>query len=221
MSIRDDLFSLKDEKYKLFHSGLTKTKHEIIGVRLPLLKEYSKSLDCDFEYFNNLNNPYFEEVMLEGLLIGRLQDIELVKERLDIFISKIDDWSVNDSLVSSLRITKRYKEIIWDYIIKYKDSVNEYEVRFMVVMMMAYYLDNEYINDVLEIIDNINLDFYYVKMGIAWLLATCIVKFEKETLSYLKKCSLDKWTFNKMISKCNDSYRVRDELKILLKEMRK
>ena len=110
---------------------------------------------------------------------------------------------------------------MWDYIVRYKDSSNEYEVRFMIVMMMAYYLEDKYIEYVFDIIDNINLGYYYVKMAIAWLLATSVAKCEKETISYLKRCRLDKWTFNKMISKCNDSYRVRDEVKMLLKEMRK
>ena len=58
-------------------------------------------------------------------------------------------------------------------------------------------------------------------MAVAWLLATSIVKCEKETIEYIGRCNLDDFTFNKMISKCCDSYRVSDELKSKLKSMKK
>ena len=223
MSIREDLLNLQDESYKAFHSKLTNTKYKIIGVRLPNIKRMAKNLDLSlaFYYFDCLKSPFFEEIMLEGLCIGELKDINLVINRLDAFVNKIDDWSINDSLVSNLKITKKYKDIMWNYIIKYKNSDKEFEVRFMIVMMMSYYLDKKYIEDIFDIIDSITLDKYYVKMAIAWLLATSIVKCEKETIKYLENCKLDKYTFNKMISKCNDSYRVRKDLKDLLKKMRK
>ena len=110
---------------------------------------------------------------------------------------------------------------MWKFITKYKDSDKEFEVRFMVVMMMDYFLETVYINEIFNIIDNIKCDKYYVKMAIAWLLSTCIVEMEKETIEYMGRCNLDDFTFNKMISKCCDSYRVSDELKCELRGMKK
>ena len=102
-----------------------------------------------------------------------------------------------------------------------KDREEEFVVRFMLVMMLDYYLESKYINDIFDIIDNIKCDKYYVKMAIAWLLSVSIVKCEKETLEYLNRCNLDKFTFNKVVSKCSDSYRVRDDLKKILKCMKR
>lgn len=223
MNVRDELFKLKDDKYKLFHRSLTNTKYPLIGIRLPFIKKLAKELSKENydNYFNNLSDPYFEEVILEGLMIGYLKDINDVICKLRVFINKIDDWSVNDSLVSNLKITNKNKEIMWDFIIGYKDSECEFEVRFMIVMMMSYYLDKNHIGKIFEIINNIKCDKYYVKMAIAWLLATSVFKCEEETLAYLRTCNLDNFTFSKVISKCNDSFRVRDELKKVIKEIRK
>jgi len=219
MNIREELFKLKDEKYKEFSSKLTKTKYPMIGVRIPLIKKLAKDIrDNDFfSCFDSLKNPYFEEVMLEGLLIGYLKDINLVIERLKIFINKIDDWSVCDSVCANLKITNKNKEVVWDFINNYKDSYKEFEVRFMIVTMMDYYLEDKYINSIFSVINNLKCSKYYVKMAVAWLLATSVFKCEKETIKYIENCKLDKFTYNKMISKCCESYRVRGDLKILLK----
>jgi len=221
MDLREELLKFKDEKYKEFNSKLTRTKYPIIGVRIPIIKQLAKKSIIDFAYFDTLDNPYFEEVMLEGLMIGNLKKIDDVIKRLEQFVCKIDDWSVCDSVCANLKITNKNKGAIWDFINKYKNSNNEFEVRFMLIMMLDYYLDGNYIKEIFSIIDNIKCEEYYVKMAIAWLLATSIVKCEKETLKYVEKCKLDIFTFNKMISKSCESYRVREDLKILLKSMKR
>ena len=66
-----------------------------------------------------------------------------------------------------------------------------------------------------------NRDEYYIKMAIAWLLAECFVKYPDETFGYLKQSNLEKWTFNKALSKICDSYRVPSEAKQQVKLLRK
>ena len=110
---------------------------------------------------------------------------------------------------------------MWDFITSYKTSNNEFEIRFMIVMMMDYYLEEKYINNIFNILDNIKCDFYYVNMAIAWLLSTSLVKNEKETLEYLNNNNLSDFVINKTISKANDSYRVNKELKETLKKMKR
>lgn len=217
MNIREELFKLKDEKYKNFSSKLTKTKYPMIGVRIPSIKKLAKEIKKQ-DYFNNVKNPFFEEVMLEGLLISKLNNIEEVINKLRIFVNKIDDWSICDSVCASLKIVNKYKEDMWKFITSFKDSSEEFEVRFMLIMMLDYYLEEKYINRIFDIIDNLKCNKYYVKMAVAWLLATCFVKCEKETLLYIEDCKIDDFTFNKMISKCNDSFRISYELKQYLKK---
>ena len=43
-NLKDKLFELSDEKYKKFHSGLCPNTDNIIGVRLPKLREIAKEI---------------------------------------------------------------------------------------------------------------------------------------------------------------------------------
>ena len=42
--IKKHLFEIADEKYKEFHSGLCPNTDNILGVRVPILREYAKQL---------------------------------------------------------------------------------------------------------------------------------------------------------------------------------
>ena len=42
--IKKHLFELADEKYKEFHSGLCPNTDNILGVRVPILRDYAKQL---------------------------------------------------------------------------------------------------------------------------------------------------------------------------------
>jgi len=71
-NLKDKLFELSDEKYKKFHSGLCPNTDNIIGVRLPKLREIAKEIaKGDWRYFlATSSNDYYEEVMINGLVIA-------------------------------------------------------------------------------------------------------------------------------------------------------
>ncbi|MBR2659600.1 DNA alkylation repair protein, partial [Candidatus Saccharibacteria bacterium] len=62
---------------------------------------------------------------------------------------------------------------------------------------------------------------YYIRMGIAWLLCDCFIKYPTATIGYMVSSKLPVWTFNKTISKICDSYRVDEETKDLVRKMRR
>ena len=72
-NLKDKLFELSDEKYKKFHSGLCPNTDNIIGVRLPKLREIAKEIaKGDWRDFLAISsNDYYEEVMINGLVIYR------------------------------------------------------------------------------------------------------------------------------------------------------
>lgn len=53
-----------------------------------------------------------------------------------------------------------------------------------------------------------NNNTYYFQMGIAWLISFGMVKFKDKTYKLLEKRTLPKFTQNKAISKCRDSFRI-------------
>ena len=224
--IRQDLLNLQDKKYKEFHSSLCPGTDNIIGVRVPILRNYAKKLSKQenikkYIFFNK--TKYYEEVMLQGMLIGLIKNID-IKEILTIlenFIPKIDNWAVCDICCAGLKIANKNKETVWTFIQKYLKSKKESELRFVIVMMLNYFIDEKYIDKVLTILDNIKHDGYYVKMAVAWTISVVFVKFPKIAMTYLKNNNLDDWTYNKGLQKICESLRVTEETKEAIKAMKK
>lgn len=222
--IRKQLFQLQDLKYQKFHSNLCPGVSNIIGVRTPdIRKIVKKLLKEDFiTYITTPDKKYYEEIMIEGLLIAesKISFIEKVKY-LDEFIPKINCWAITDICAASFKLKKDELNLLWNYLKKYENSKQEYELRFMIVMWMDHYLIDDYIDEVLRKIDSIHSSYYYVNMAIAWLISVSYVKYPKITLKYLKNSNLDDWTYNKAIQKIIESNRVSKEEKEKFRKMKR
>ena len=211
MKIKEELFSMQDIKYKEFHSKLCPGTNNIIGIRVPLLKKYAKKLakEDGKDFLDNPGNEYYEEILLQGLLIGTLKmSIEERLKYLEKFIPKIDNWAICDITCSSLKFIKQNKEIMWNFIQKYLKSDKEFEVRFAVIILLDYFIEEQYIDKIFKILDNIKQQDYYVKMAIAWLIQVAYIKQNKKTIEYLDNNKLDNWTYNKALQKIIESNRV-------------
>ena len=93
LEIRSKLFSLQDKKYQEFHSKLCPGVNNIIGVRVPVIKKIVKDLlkEDYISYIKDDNKEYYEEIMIEGLLISQAKLPFYEKQKyLDKFIPKIN-----------------------------------------------------------------------------------------------------------------------------------
>ena len=226
--IKNELNALADNKFKDFSEGLSMGNKTMIGVRTPILREYAKELSNNFyEEYDELSCDTFEEILLKGMMIGYANiSIEDKIKYLDLFVPLIDNWAVCDMTCATLKFTKNIQEQMWEYINEYIDSSKEFYVRFAIVMMLDYYVNEEYIDRIIEIINNLdykgNCNKYYIKMAVAWLIAEIIIKQRNKGMNYLKrKNNLDDFTFNRAIQKCIDSYRVSDKDKNILRKLRR
>ncbi len=225
--VKKDLKNLADKKYKEFHSNLcpgdNKTKN-MMGIRVPVLRNYAKELskECSIDtLLNELDDEYYEEIMLQGMLIGFLKgDIGDIQQRIENFVPKIDNWAICDTFCAGLKITNKHKKEMWDFIQKYLKSTKEFEIRFAVVMILNYYIEEEYIEKIFKIFDSITSNEYYVQMAVAWAIAELLIKFYDDTLEYLKRADLDKFTYNKALQKAIESYRITEEQKTILRKMK-
>lgn len=223
-NIREKLFELQDKKYKDFHSSLCPNINDIIGVRIPELRNIAKQIakENPVEYLENVPKEYYEEKMLQGLVIGYMKSsLEEKQKYLDEFVPIIDNWAICDCCTSTYKFTNKYLTEMWNYIQKYLSSDKEFELRFAIVMLMDYYITDEYIDRVIKIYDNINNDAYYVKMAVAWALSVCYVKFPKKTMDFMQKNNLDDFTYNKALQKMIESYRVDENIKNELRKMKR
>ena len=222
--IKEKLFSLADIKFKEFNKKLSPKINNMIGIRIPILKKYAKEIiKQDYKkYLDNAVDDYYEETMLQGIVIGNAKmDLRETQYYLKKFIPKINDWAVCDVTVADLKITNKYKEEMWNFIQRYIKSDKEFEIRFAVVMILNYYIDEKYIKQVLEILNNIKHEDYYVKMAVAWAIAEAFIKYPKETWKLINNNNLDKFTYNKALQKIIESYRVDNETKSKIRAMKR
>lgn len=218
MEIRKRLEQEAEEKYRVFSSALIPNIDNVLGVRIPKLNKLVKELyKTDWKPFLNQPCIYMEETMLQGMLIAKTGDFELVKQ----FVPKINNWSVCDKFCNSLKCVKDNKQQVWKFIQPYLKSKKEYNNRFALVIMLEYFIEEDYLAKIFEILNTFNSKKYYAQMAVAWLVSMCFVEFPKETTEFLKTTKLDDWTYNKSIQKIIESLKVDKPSKQKLKLMKR
>ncbi|MED4402418.1 DNA alkylation repair protein [Metabacillus fastidiosus] len=222
--IRRQIFELIDTDYQKFAAVLIPNINNILGVRLPELRKIAKQIAKDdwHTYLETAENEYFEEIMLQGMVIGYVKtDIEEILPYVAAFVPKINNWSVCDSFCTGLKFTKENKRLVWEFLQLYLSSEKEYEIRFGVVMLLNFYIETEYIGKVLNLLEGVKHEGFYAKMAVAWALSICYVKIPDLTMKYLKNNKLDDFTYNKALQKIVESNRVNKETKSLIRSMKR
>lgn len=158
--------------------------------------------------------------MIFGLSLGYLITKEEVLKHVKTFIKEIDDWSLCDSPASNLKIIKTNNDYFIKIIKEMLESNKEFETRFGLVLLLFHYMNEKYIDYILEVATTLKSDAYYINMAIAWLLCECFIKYPKKSEQYIDQKYLSKFVLNKTISKINDSYRVTQKDKDRFKKKR-
>lgn len=223
----DFLTENADKKYKSFNSSLIPNadSEQMIGVRLPKLREIGKKIAKGNPrgFITAADSDIYEIIMLKGIVTGLIEpnSFEDFRALCESFVTLIDNWAVCDTFCTSLKYVKKYRADFFEYVSICIDSDNPWLIRFALVVMLGNYLDEEYIDRVLDRCDKVKNSSYYVSMARAWLAATAVAKCPRQGIEYMKNNSLDKETFNRAVQKCVDSYRVDKETKIMLKQLKK
>lgn len=219
------LKAFSDEKYREFHSRLVpNSQSEFLGIRLPVMRKISKEiLKGDYEGFLTVSGTkYYEEIMLRGLVTAQIKgDFEATVKRVDEFLPYVDNWAVCDTFCNTLKGIKKFLPQFFEHIKEYMQSENPWVLRVGFVLMMTYYLSDEYIDIVLDYCEKTESEHYYVQMAKAWLMATAYAKYPEKTKHFLLIAEIDDKTFNMTIQKCIDSYRVSKEDKEFLRTLRR
>lgn len=215
------LKSLQDKKYLDFSRKLTNSKYKMIGIKLPSLRAIAKEiLKGNYKsYLKVLENTYLEETFIEGVLISKLPKEEFLK-KIDNYILKIDDWSICDTFCSNLKFIKKDLDYYFNYFKKYLFTDKEFSIRTTLIIYKCYFIKDDYIDEIISLINNITNDDYYVLMGISWLLQEIYLHYPQKVIKILQEKKLNKFIINKTISKICDSYRVNDEAKKLIRQYR-
>ncbi len=224
-TITDGLFALKDENYRRFHAKLIPDIpiDNIIGVRTPVLRKYAKEVAKLPEaniFLESLPHSYYEENNLHGALLSLLypKDIIAFMEQLERFLPYVDNWATCDML--SPKIFKKYLPYVYERVQKWLQSDAVYTIRFGIVTLLGFYLDDAFEPEMLQLVANVRSEEYYVNMAVAWYFSMALVKQYDATLPYIQNRVLEPWTHNKSIQKAIESRRIPQETKAYLRGLK-
>ena len=243
--IRQQLEGLSESEYQKFSSSLIPGISNMLGIRLPKLRELAKEIaKSDWKQAIAEEDYYFEEKMLHGMVLGYVKaDFDTLQPYITEFIPLVDNWSVCDSVFMGMNIFQKDRERTWKYILPYLQSDKEFEVRVAVIIMMQHLLkcdskdrkkirlrkvcmDNLfdeqeekglYFDCVFDAIDKVNTEPYYVSMAVAWLVAESFCVFPYHTYQYLCNHHLDDQTYKRAIRKIIESRIPTEDVKEHLK----
>lgn len=222
--IRKELKKLQDKGYREMQVTIIPTvdADSIIGVRTPALrqlaKEFAKREDIS-EFLSDLPHKFFEENQLHAFILSGMKDAESCIRLVDEFLPYVDNWATCDQM--SPKVFKKHKQLLLEYVDKWIRSEHTYVKRFAIGMLMEHFLDEDFRTSYLTKVSKIRSEEYYVNMMIAWYFATALAKQYEDTLPFIEKQKLDKWTHNKSIQKAVESYRITQEQKEYLKTLKR
>jgi 3-methyladenine DNA glycosylase AlkD len=212
-----------NEEYAEFNKRIVNTSLDVIGVRTPDLRKIAKNhakglaVDTLSSLIESVNADVFEETLLVGLMIGYGIFSDGERRRLtERYLALCDSWGAIDLFV--VRHKKYATAFWWDFAVSSLSSVNEFAVRYGVIMLMSNFLLPEYIDRVFEALLAVKHDGYYVKMAIAWLYAEAAVRFYERTLREVQNQST--WIRNKALQKMTESRRFTDEQKAEIRSLK-
>ena len=178
----------------------------------------------------------YEETVIWGYLINlEKRSLDGRLAMLGRYVPVLDNWAVYDSYCAHAKwMVRADKAVLWVFLERWFDSENEFEVSFAVVVAMCYFLNEKWLDKVFERING--LDFgrikskyktvkgkpkvaqqgtvqgaepYYVRMGVAWLLATALAKLPDATRAFVRSSKLPADVIKLYIRKARESFRTR------------
>ena len=226
MTIREDLLAMQDPQNAAFQAKLTPgiERNRFLGIRVPLLRTYAKELakcperaqECS-RFLAELPHKYFDENMLHALLVSQIKDYSECLCALEHFLPFVDNWATCDQL--SPRALGRDLPRLLERVRAWLASGRTYTIRFGVNMLMTWFLDDAFDPCQLEWAAAIDSQEEYVRLGVAWYVATALYKQPEATLPLIEARRLEPWTHNRAIRKAIESRRIPEETKAYLRTL--
>lgn len=191
----------------------------ILGVRTPQLRRIAREMGSGEWFLDCLPHHYFEENQIHAFLLAGKKDFEEVVARVEAFLPFVDNWATCDQLRP--KVFQKHRGELLPYLENWISDPAPYTIRFGVEMLMCHFLDEDFRPSFLELAASVQSEEYYVKMMIAWYFATALAKQFDSALPYLEQERLSPWIHNKTIQKAQESYRIDQEKKEILKKLRR
>ncbi|MBR4377540.1 MAG: DNA alkylation repair protein [Bacilli bacterium] len=211
------LFEICDKKFAKFSKTLSNSSYIAIGVKNPvlrqLIKEEKTDLELKIEDFRL--GKYLEiDFIYFGLALSRANNVDEQLNFLERNIKKAKSWAITDCVVTYLKKTDFDKFV--SFFKKLYRSRHTFDRRFCYVLALKHSKNPR----ILDIFPFLTLnEEYMVMMAEAWLLATIAIDFPDDVFKFLQSIN-DNILVRKTVSKVNDSFRVKPEIKERFKTLR-
>lgn len=186
LSLRHELRAAAETSYAAFAAKLLPDNtHPLLGVRLPRLRAAARSIARSRDARAFLARPLpqnasFEEIMVQGFIIGYLRGITFAERTalLDRLIPRLDNWSLCDSCCATYRFAAEHREAAFEWLQPYTRSSAPYERRFAVVMMLDHFLGEEsWAARVAALLPALPCGAYYADMAAAWCACEIMLRY--------------------------------------------
>lgn len=219
-SLRNELTAFAEPGYRDFSQKLTPTKRKILGVRVPALRRIAARLVRQGTLpFSVDAESSHEEILVAGMILARSPiPVERLLTEIDAFLAVADNWAVCDTFCAELKIVKKEPEIFWRWIAPLFRDEREFYVRFACVLLLDYFVCDEFIDEALARLTSVRHPAYYARMGGAWAFSVCFVHFPDKTLRTLRRTKLLDDIRQKSVRKILESFRISDDVKVRLRD---
>lgn len=197
---------------KPFFNNIYNSKYLSLGTSIPDIKKIAKRY-LNYEH-QDLKLEYIESIIYYFYfnLLKNKADINSQIQFIFNNYQYLDSWVVVDTTYQQLI------HIDFDKIKMLLNSNFEFVQRYGIVAMLPLIKDCNNLNAIFSLLKNSN--FYYVNMATGWLISYGLIYYFNETYQYCLNCNLDINIIKIVIQKGIDSFRVSNENKIKLKELR-
>lgn len=194
------------------------TSMPLLAIPTPVFQNLVKQI-CKGNIVSFLEHErflWYENTVIYGALLTKLP-FEQMQEYLQKLAKVCDNWATCDTIPFK-NIQKTDKEKLFVLGKQYAKKNLPFERRIGMKIMMEFAGDQTKTAQIFELLNEFEQEeHYYVNMMNAWLLCELFIKQKEQTWAFLRSNKLNKFTINKAISKCRDSFRVTpDEKQTLL-----
>lgn len=208
---------LSDEHYRQGHVHILAPKPGtvVLGLHTPEMKMLAKQFVESGEWENladlfaaqvpikaGVPQPLcHEERMIWGLMIDYAKvDLSRRCALIEQFLPAIDNWAICDTFCCNSKWAKKAdKESLWRYLEKLyavspKSKDYEFTLRTALILSMCHFIDEESLDRTFSKLAGLRLPEdspYYIRMGMAWLLATALAKHEERTRAFVGQAERD------------------------------
>lgn len=208
-------YSKVNRRYNL--KGILNTNKEILFIPMGDVRKIVKEIKKG-DYISFLNNAWFnyhELTIMYCLLLDEIKDFKIFEKYLNILSENTDSWSITDALPHK-KLRSLHQDRMFELALFYHRSGEPFKIRFGTVILFSF-IEKTYLPTIFTSLNSFtNEKHYYVNMANAWFLCESFIKEREMTLDYLENHKLNKFTINKTISKCRDSFRVSNTDKEML-----